>query len=95
MESVRVEAAPTQDASEFIEFKLSLDDRFEMMELAADLRIKTQELQLARVRLDAAKSLSDAEADKVLAKMGVPKDAQDVTIDTNQGIVRFKVPTCS
>lgn len=95
MES-HTQAAPIQETSDKIkELKLSPDDRFRLMELAADLRIKSQELQLARVKMDASKALSEAEADRVLAKMGVPRDGQDVTIDTNQGIVRFKVQASS
>ena len=95
MESVHTQAAPTQETSDFQEIKLSLDDRYRLMELAADLRVKAQELQLARVKLDAIRSLSEAESDRVLARMDVPKNAQEVTIDTNQGIVRFKVPASS
>lgn len=92
MESVHVETAPTQDASDIKELKLSTTDRSLLMKLAVDQRIRAQELQLARVRLDAANTIAEAESDVVLEKMGVPKGAQDVTIDTNNGIVRFKAP---
>lgn len=70
-------------------------DRYRLMQLSVDVRIKTEELTLARVRLDAAKALSDAAGDEVLAKMSVPKSAQEVTIDINSGILRFKMPVNS
>jgi len=78
-----------------MEFVLSPEDRYHLMQLSAEVRIRAEEFALARVRLDAAKALSDAAGDVVLAKMGVPKEAQDVTIDINQGVLRFQLPTSS
>jgi hypothetical protein len=93
MESLHTGAAPTQTQDRKIE--LSLEDRLRLMELAADQRVKTQELQLARVKLDAVQALSDAEADCILARLGVPKNAMDINVDTNNGIVTFKTATGS
>jgi hypothetical protein len=78
-----------------MEFVLSPEDRYHLMQLSTEVRIRSEEFALARVRLDAAKALSDAAGDVVLAKMGVPKAAQDVTIDINQGILRFQAPVSS
>ena len=78
-----------------VEFVLSPEDRYHLMQLSTEVRIRSEEFTLARVRLDAAKALSEAAGDVVLAKMGVPKAAQDVTIDINQGTLRFQAPVSS
>lgn len=72
--------------------ELSPEDRYELVKLAADVRVKTEELAMVRVRLDAARAVSDAAGDAIAAKIGVPKDAQEVTIDLNAGIIRYLTP---
>lgn len=72
--------------------ELSADDRYELVRLAAEVRVRAEELNMVRVRLDAAKAISDAAGDSIVAKMGVPKNAQDVTIDLNGGIIRYLPP---
>jgi hypothetical protein len=83
-----------QVASE-VQFKnveLTPEDRYELIRLAAEVRVRAEELNMVRVRLDAARAISDAAGDSIVAKMGVPKNAQDVTIDLNSGIIRYLPP---
>jgi hypothetical protein len=72
------------------ELTLDAGDRYELMSLQADVRIKQEELNVARVKLETAQLLSDAAGDRVLAKMLVPKDIERVTIDIVKGVLRFK-----
>lgn len=71
---------------------ISPEDRLSLLTLQAEFRIREQELALARVRLDASRAISDAAADRVLAKIGVPSGASDVTIDLNGGVVSYLLP---
>lgn len=71
---------------------LSAEDRYELIRLAAQVRVLTEELAFVRVRLDAARAVSDAAGESIVAKMGVPKGAQDVTIDLNGGVIRYLPP---
>lgn len=92
-----LEASPASAAveAEFKTIDIPPEDLYELVRLSAELRIRSEELTLARVRLDAAKAVSDAAAERVAAKMGVPKNAQEVTMDPNNGIIRFKMPASS
>ena len=96
MESpVEVQPGPAAPESQEQKLALSPADRFELMQLQTDVRIRQQELNLARVKLETAQLLSDAAGERVLAKMNVPKDVDGVTIDINLGVVQFKVPASS
>lgn len=78
--------------TQFKTVELSAEDRYELVRLAAEVRVRAEELKMVRVRLDAATAISDAAGDSIATKMGVPKGAQEVTIDLNSGIIRYLPP---
>lgn len=67
-------------------------DRFRLLLLAADVRVREEELRLAQVRADVAQAISDAAGDELALKLGVPSTGLEITIDINAGVVRFKTP---
>jgi len=85
---------PTAETIKKAPIVIGLDpqDRLKLLELAADVRVREEELYLAQVRFETAKLLSDATGNAVTKKMGVPDAAVNVTIDNNTGILSYELP---
>jgi hypothetical protein len=72
--------------------ELSSTDKHYLVKLALEAEVRKTKAELARVEWKQACATSEAAGDAVSAKMGVPREAKDVTIDLNEGIIRFRMP---
>jgi hypothetical protein len=72
--------------------ELTSSDKHRLVRLALEAEVKKKEAELARVKWEQASAESEAAGDAVAAKMLVPREAKDVTIDLNEGIIRFRMP---
>jgi len=72
--------------------ELSVSDKHQLRRLALEAEVCKKAAELARVKWEQARMLSEAAGDAMTAKMRVPHEAQDVTIDLNEGIIRYRMP---
>lgn len=80
------------DQDGFKTLHLDPEDRYKLMQLALDERIKRKRLELAHLEHEAAKALSDAAGDVAVARLGVPPGATEVTLDIISGTIKFRPP---
>jgi hypothetical protein len=87
-------AEPSVEIAKKAPTLLALDpnDRLKLLQLAADVSVREQELKLALVRLETARLMSDAAGNAVTKKMGVPDAAVNVRIDNNTGFISYEMP---
>ena len=71
---------------------LSVSDKHHLRRLALEAEVRRRKLELAKVEWEQAAAASEAAGDAITAKMGVPHEAQDVTIDLNEGIIKYRMP---
>ena len=72
--------------------QLSLLDKHRLVRLALAAEVQKKKMELARVEWEQSRAISEAAGDAVTAKTGVPREAQDVTIDLNKGIIHYRMP---
>jgi hypothetical protein len=72
--------------------ELRLADKNHLVRLALEAQVRQKESELARLKWEQAKVASDAAGDTVTAKMGVPHEAKNVTIDLNDGTISYRMP---
>lgn len=71
---------------------LSPSDKHHLVRLALEAEIAKKKANLAHSEWMLASAASEAAGDAMRAKMKVPQEAQDVTIDLNEGIITFRMP---
>lgn len=74
------------------ELKIHSEDHYKLMQLALDARIKRKKMELAHLEYEAAETLSSMAGDITAAQLGVPPDAEEVTLDINAGVIKYKLP---
>ena len=67
-------------------------DKHNLVRMALVAEVAKKKADLARVEWQQAAAASEASGDVVRAKMQVPVEAQDVTIDLNKGIIHYRMP---
>ena len=72
--------------------ELPLADKHRLVRLALAAEVEKKKSELARVEWEQASAISEAAGDAVTTKMGVPREAKDVTIDLNKSIVTYRMP---
>ena len=72
--------------------ELSTADKHRLIRLALTAEVQKKKMELARVEWEQARAISESAGDVVRAKMAVPREAQEVTIDLNEGIIRYRMP---
>jgi hypothetical protein len=72
--------------------KLPTGDKHCLIGLALEAEIAKKRADLARIVWQQAAAVSEAAGDSVSAKLRVPQEAQDVTIDLNKGIIQYRMP---
>jgi len=72
--------------------ELEMSDKHRLIRLALAAEIQKKKMDLARVEWEQASAISEAAGDAVRVKMNVPREAQQVTIDLNKGIIRYRMP---
>lgn len=72
--------------------RLSDADKHHLVKLALEAEIAKKRANLAHAEWQMAAAVSEAAGDATRAKMRIPKEAQDVTIDLNAGIIQFRMP---
>jgi hypothetical protein len=72
--------------------KLQLVDKNHLVRLALEAQVRQKESELARLKWEQAKAASDAAGDAITAKMRVPCEAKNVTIDLNAGTISYQMP---
>ena len=75
--------------------KLSTADKHHLVKMALEAEIAKKRSNLAHTEWQFASAASEAAGDAVSAKMRVPQEAQDVTIDLNDGIIHYRMPGIS
>ena len=71
--------------------KLPATDKHYLIRLALEAEIAKKRADLARIVWQQATAVSEAAGDSVSAKLRVPQEAQDVTIDLNEGIIQYRM----
>lgn len=79
------------DDRQVVSIKVHPEDRYKLLQLALDVRIKKKQFDLARLELEAAEQLSAAAGDVAVARLGVPESAEEVTLDLNGGSITYKL----
>jgi len=74
---------------------LSPSDKHHLVKMALEAEIAKKRANLAHAEWQLASAASEAAGDAMTAKMRVPHEAQDVTIDLNKGIIHFRMPGIS
>lgn len=74
------------------ELRISAADKHHLVKMALEAEIAKKRANLAHAEWQMASAASEAAGDAISAKMRVPQEAQDVTIDLNEGIIRFRMP---
>lgn len=72
--------------------RLSDADKHHLVRLALEAEIAKKKANLAQTEWRMASAVSEAAGDAMRAKMKVPQEAQDITIDLNEGIIHFRMP---
>ena len=72
--------------------ELDQADKHRLIRLALSAEVQKKKAELARVEWEQSSAVSEAAGDAVTSKMGVPREAQDVTIDLNKGIITYRMP---
>jgi len=72
--------------------KLSPSDKHHLVKMALEAEISKKRANLAHTEWQLASAASEAAGDAMSAKMRVPQEAQDVTIDLNEGIINYRMP---
>lgn len=72
--------------------KLSAADKHHLVKLALEAEIAKKKANLAHAEWQMAAAVSEAAGDAISAKMRIPQEAQDVTIDLNAGIISYRMP---
>ncbi|MGD9729034.1 MAG: hypothetical protein AB7L09_00120 [Nitrospira sp.] len=72
--------------------RLSAADKHHLVKLALEAEIAKKKANLAHAEWQMASAVSEAAGDAVRAKLRVPEEAQDVTIDLNDGIIQYRMP---
>jgi len=72
--------------------QLSAADKHHLVKLAMEAEIAKKRANLAHVEWQMASAVSEAAGDAMATKLRVPEEAQDVTIDLNEGIIRYRMP---
>lgn len=67
-------------------------DTRRLVALALEAEVRKKKSELARVEWEQARAVSEAAGDAITAKMRVPHEARDVTIDLNKGIIQYRMP---
>jgi len=85
---MNVETTPGQ----IVTLKLSTSDKHHLVARALEAEIAKKKANLAHAEWQMVSAISEAAGDAMTSKMKVPQEAQDVTIDLNEGIIRFRMP---
>lgn len=72
--------------------RLSDADKHHLVKLALEAEIAKKKANLAHAEWRMAAAASEAAGDAMAAKMKVPVEAQEVTIDLNEGIIQYRMP---
>ena len=72
--------------------RLSAADKHQLVKMALEAEIAKKKANLAHAEWQMASAASEAAGDAMTAKMRVPQEAQDVTIDLNEGIISYRMP---
>jgi len=72
--------------------QLSVVEKHYLVKLALEAEIAKKRANLAHAEWQMASSVSEAAGDAMRIKMRVPVEAQDVTIDLNEGIIHYRMP---
>ena len=72
--------------------RLSAHDKHDLVRKALEAEIAKKKANLAHAEWQMTAAISEAAGDAVRAKMRIPEEAQDVTIDLNEGIIHFRMP---
>jgi hypothetical protein len=72
--------------------ELPTSDKHHLIRLALAAEVQKKKAELARVEWEQSSAISEAAGDAVTTRMGVPREAKDVTINLNEGIVTYKMP---
>lgn len=74
--------------------KLTLEasDKHRLVKLALEAEIAKKRANLAHAEWQMASAASEAAGDAIRAKLRVPTEAQDVTINLNDGVITFRMP---
>lgn len=72
--------------------RLSAADKHQLVKLALEAEIAKKRANLAHAEWQMASAVSEAAGDAMRAKMRIPEEAQDVTIDLNEGIINYRMP---
>lgn len=72
--------------------RLSVSDKHHLVKLAFEAEIAKKKANLAHAEWQMSAAISEAAGDAIRAKMRVPQEAQDVTIDLNEGIINYRMP---
>ena len=74
------------------QIRLSAGDKHQLVKLALEAEISKKRANLAHAEWQMASAISEAAGDAIRAKMRVPQESQDVTIDLNEGIIHYRMP---
>jgi len=85
---MNVETTPGQ----IVTLKLSASEKHHLVARALEAEIAKKKANLAHAEWQMASAASEAAGDAMSAKLKVPQEAQDVTIDLNAGIIRYRMP---
>lgn len=72
--------------------RLSAADKHHLVKLALEAEIAKKRANLAHAEWQMTAAVSEAAGDAIRAKLRVPEEAQDVTIDLNEGIIHYRMP---
>lgn len=72
--------------------ELNMADKHRLVRLALTAEVQKKKSELARVEWQQASAISEAAGDAVTTKIGVPREAKNVTIDLNEGIITYRMP---
>jgi len=72
--------------------KLLTADVHRLKKFALEAELLKRKVDLAKIEWELALAASHAANDATVAKMGVPEEAADITIDLNEGVIRYRMP---
>ncbi len=85
---MNIETMPGQ----IVALKLSASDKHRLVAKALEAEIAKKKANLAHAEWQMATAVSEAAGDAMAARLKVPQEAQDVTIDLNEGVIRYRMP---
>lgn len=80
---------PSDVESEVVQISLSTQDSLQLKRLALQAEIHKKRMELSRVEWELAVCESNLASNAVAERLGVPKDALNVTIDLSEGVIHY------